>query len=806
MAFLYADRVQETSNTTGTGTLTLAGASTGYRTFSSAIGNTNTCHYCIVDDAGTAWEVGLGTVGAGTLARTTVLSSTNSNALVNFSSTPLVVFCTIPASPVNGFTGDSGSGGAVGFVPAPSSGDGAAGKVLRADGTWGGPAASTVTGLATIATSASASDLSAGTLPSARFPALTGDVTTSAGSVSTTIANDAVTNAKAANMAQATIKGRASGAGTGDPTDLTGTQATAILDNFVGDSGSGGTKGLVPAPASGDATKFLKGDGTWAAPSGSGDMLKATYDPANIAEQLVGLTATQTLTNKTLTSPVINTDITIPNTGLKLRDTDNSHLLTIAPGSNLTANRTLTITTGDAARTITLSGDTTLSGTNSGDQTITLTGDVTGSGTGSFAATVANDAVTNAKLNNMAASTIKARKTASTGDPEDCTLSEVLDLIGSAAQGDILYRDASSWARLGAGTSGHFLKTQGAAANPTWAAATATADYVDPLALQNVGLSVTVGSSAITIALKQQDGSTDPSTGTAKCNIAFASATATSGATVMRSVTSALSMTVSNGSSLGFASTSATQRVWVGAIDNSGTVELCCWNSLNGTLLSLKRWTDGEIVTTTAEGGSGGADLAWTIYSSTARTSKALRVLGYFEIQAAASYAWTNSPTVVRVMQPGMPMTGDIVQVVGNQASSVATGTTSVPFDNTIPQNGSEGDNYMTQAITPKSSLNILEIFHNGYYAFSTGAGLCVYLAQDSTANALQASGNALGDGTLAGFNLRHRMLAGTTSSTTFKVNAGGGGAGTTTFLGQSGGKIWSTAGQGVLTVTEIFQ
>lgn len=97
---------------------------------------------------------------------------------------------------------------------------------------------------------------------------LTGDVTAGPGSGSqaATIAADAVTNSKLANMAQATIKGRASGAGTGDPTDLTGTQATAILDNFVGDSGSGGTKGLVPAPASGDAAanKFLKADGTWA--------------------------------------------------------------------------------------------------------------------------------------------------------------------------------------------------------------------------------------------------------------------------------------------------------------------------------------------------------------------------------------------------------------------------------------------------------------------------------------------------------------------------------------------------------------
>lgn len=79
------------------------------------------------------------------------------------------------------------------------------------------------------------------------------------------LADGAVTNAKLADMAQATIKGRKAGAGTGAPVDLTATEATAILGAMVGDSGSGGTKGLVPAPASGDAAagKYLKADGTW---------------------------------------------------------------------------------------------------------------------------------------------------------------------------------------------------------------------------------------------------------------------------------------------------------------------------------------------------------------------------------------------------------------------------------------------------------------------------------------------------------------------------------------------------------------
>lgn len=137
------------------------------------------------------------------------------------------------------FVGDSGSGGTKGLVPAPASGDAAANKYLKADGTW-----------ATV----SASGVSDGDK---------GDITVSSSGTAWTIDNDVVTYAKMQNVsATSRILGRIT-SGAGDVEELTGTQTTTLLDAFVGDSGSGGTKGVVPAPASGDAGKVLTGDGTF---------------------------------------------------------------------------------------------------------------------------------------------------------------------------------------------------------------------------------------------------------------------------------------------------------------------------------------------------------------------------------------------------------------------------------------------------------------------------------------------------------------------------------------------------------------
>ena len=101
MAFALNDRVKETSTTTGTGTFDLDGAETGFESFVSGVGDGNQTYYAISNDGTNEFEVGIGTVTDATpdtLSRDTIISSSNSDALVDFSAGTKTVFCTLPAS------------------------------------------------------------------------------------------------------------------------------------------------------------------------------------------------------------------------------------------------------------------------------------------------------------------------------------------------------------------------------------------------------------------------------------------------------------------------------------------------------------------------------------------------------------------------------------------------------------------------------------------------------------------------------------------------------------------------------------
>lgn len=152
-------------------------------------------------------------------------------------------------------------------------------------------------------------------------------------------------------------------------------------------------------------------------------------------------------------------------------------------------------------------------------------------------------------------------------------------------------------------------------------------------------------------------------------------------------------------------------------------------------------------------------------------------------------------------------LSGSVIQVVNTQSGAVSTGTTAIPNDDTIPQN-TEGDEYMTLAITPNNSSNKLRIDVVVNLSNSNdNVVMCAALFQDTTANALAAAqfvGDAAANSRPYQIKFTHYMSAGTTSSTTFKVRAGASTGATTTFNGVGGARKLGGVMASSITITEI--
>ena len=150
-------------------------------------------------------------------------------------------------------------------------------------------------------------------------------------------------------------------------------------------------------------------------------------------------------------------------------------------------------------------------------------------------------------------------------------------------------------------------------------------------------------------------------------------------------------------------------------------------------------------------------------------------------------------------------LTGGVIQQVFVEDGAVDTGTTLFPIADVIPDNA-DGDEYMTLAITPTNASNrlVIEVIVNLAHSASENS-LQAGLFQDSTVNALAATwAGRDGTGTAeCQVVLRHAMAAGTTSSTTFKIRAGSGGAGTTTFNGKGAGRIFGGVMASSIVITE---
>ena len=153
----------------------------------------------------------------------------------------------------------------------------------------------------------------------------------------------------------------------------------------------------------------------------------------------------------------------------------------------------------------------------------------------------------------------------------------------------------------------------------------------------------------------------------------------------------------------------------------------------------------------------------------------------------------------------GVARPGEVVQVVNFQTGATSTGNTIIPVDNTIPQN-TEGDEYMTLAITPTSATNNLKIDIVANYTDTGGNNSSAALFQDSTADALAAQFKSQAAAVNRGrvFSFTHFMVSGTTSSTTFKLRIGPDDGSTVTFNGASGAGIFGGVIASSITITEI--
>lgn len=304
-----------------------------------------------------------------------------------------------------------------------------------------------------------------------------------------------------ADGASGTLSGTNSGdvtlAGTPDYITIAGQVITRSQIDLATDITGNLPVANLNSGTSASASTFWRGDGVWATPAGAGDVAGPASATDNAIVRFDGTTG-KIIQNSAATIDDTTGDITA----------GKFNGVTISGSGTISGSASGT-NTGD----VTLSGTPdyiTISGQNIIRGLVDLSTDVTGQlavangGTGVSSSTGTGSVVlstspalttpllgtpTSGTLTNCtglpvagttyaATSRIHGRATAGAGAGEELTLSQVLDLVGSAAQGDILYRGASTWTRLGAGTSGQFLKTNGAGANPAWTSQSAVVQNV----------------------------------------------------------------------------------------------------------------------------------------------------------------------------------------------------------------------------------------------------------------------------------------------------------------------------------------
>jgi hypothetical protein len=191
---------------------------------------------------------------------------------------------------------------------------------------------------------------------------------------------------------------------------------------------------------------------------------------------------------------------------------------------------------------------------------------------------------------------------------------------------------------------------------------------LDQYNIENLSIAASVGSSALTVSVKTQTGGNASATDV--IYVGMRSSTLTSGVFNRRTITGALSMVVSSGSTLGQTS-GQPSNIYVYLIDNAGTLELA---------VSHAKYSEGSLVTTTAEGGAGAADSATAMYSTTARSNVPCRLIGYILNTQTTAGTWAATATQIQLL-PSQTFKGPTQTVLaGSGTYNVPAGCTKLRF------------------------------------------------------------------------------------------------------------------------------
>lgn len=262
-----------------------------------------------------------------------------------------------------------------------------------------------------------------------------------------------------------------------------------------------------------------------------------------------------------------------------------------------------------------------------------LTGDVTATGPGSVAGTISANAVTNTKLADMAANTIKGNNTGSPADPIDLTVTQTTAMLnnfvgdsGAGGTKGLVPAPAS-----GDTAANKFLKADGVWSTVSGATATPDTSY----GIHNLGISASVAANALTVAIKTSSG-TDASVGS-PVSVAFGSATITTGQFSILNLTSALSLVITTGSTLGQIDATASD-IYVYLINNAGTIKIG---------VSRLKLPENQLWTTVAEGGAGAADSSLELYSDAVYTNVRIRCVGMVTNTQSNAGTWATAPSAI---------------------------------------------------------------------------------------------------------------------------------------------------------------